>query len=130
MAVCWAGTAGMAGTKGLGAGAGSTVFSGTGTTGSAGLAVTEAGAWPRALVGVRFTVSLGGQMGWTLSATLAVERHSVFQEGLTGAAGDTGCGRKAGWAALGGWAGAGDFTMVGATAGFVPCSRYALAFMD
>ena len=69
-------------------------------------------------------------MGWTLSATLAVERHSVFQEGLTGAAGVTGCGRKAGWAALGGWAGAGDFTMVGAAAGFVPCSRYALAFMD
>ena len=69
-------------------------------------------------------------MGWTLSATLAVELHSVFQEGLTGAAGDTGCGRKAGWAALGGWAGAGGFTMVGAAAGFVPCSRYALASMD
>ena len=33
-------------------------------------------------------------MGWTLSATLAVERHSVFQEGLTGAAGVTGCGRS------------------------------------
>ena len=69
-------------------------------------------------------------MGGTLSATLAVELHSVFQEGLTGAAGDTDCGRKAGWATLGGWAGVRDFTMVGAAAGFVPCSRYALASMD
>ena len=69
-------------------------------------------------------------MGWTLSATRAPVFHSVFHVGRTGSAPFTGCGRKAGWAALGGWAGAGDFTMVGAAAGFVPCSRYALASMD
>ena len=69
-------------------------------------------------------------MGGTLSATLAVELHSVFQEGLTGADGVTGCGRKAGWATLGGWAGVGDLTAVGVGVGLTPCSRYALASMD
>ena len=112
----------MAGTKGLGAGAGSAAFSAWGA--GSGFAVSEAGAWPRALVGVRYTVSLGGQMGWTLSATRAPIFHSVFHVGRTG------CGRKAGWAALGGWAGAGDLTTVGVGVGLTPWSRYALASMD
>ena len=120
MAVCWAGTAGMAGTKGLGAGAGSAAFSAWDA--GSGFAVTEAGAWPRALVGVRFTVSLGGQMGWTLSATLAVERHSVFQPGLAGSACFTGWALKAGrTSSLAGW-GANAGLGAGA-AGLFPCSR-------
>ena len=68
-------------------------------------------------------------MGGTLSATLAVELHSVFQEGLTGAAGDTGWALKAGRTfspeGRGETAGSGAGAM-----GLWPCSRYALASMD
>ena len=112
----------MAGTKGRDAGAVSIFFSGAGTAGSAGLAVTDAGAFPSAPGGVTFTVPRGGQMGWTLSATRAPVFHSVFHVGRTGSAPFTG------WALNAGRTfspeGRGETVGSGAGAmGLWPCSR-------
>ena len=76
MDACGAGAAGIAGTKGRGAGSCSRSAAAAG-------AVTEAGAFPKAEPGA-FAIPLGGQTGCTLSDTLAAERHSVFHVGLTG----------------------------------------------
>ena len=72
-----------------------------------------------------FTAPRGGQMGCTLSATFAVERHSVFQTGRAGSAGFTGGGLNTGCtSALGGCGVKTGLTGAeGAAAGFAPCSR-------
>ena len=109
----------MAGTKGLGREAGSAAAD------VSGFAVTEAGALPKAEGCGAFTASRGGQTGCTLSATFAVERHSVFQAGRAGSAGFTGGGLNTGCtSALGGCGVKTGLTGAeGAAAGFAPCSR-------